>query len=108
MTENPSGLEPLGRAVLLRMVELDDFQAQRIVIPEDVRRSSATMEQRGVVIAVGATAWEDESCPRAAPGDKVIITKMAGYITMGQDGEVYRLVNDRDIFCRVTKENGNG
>lgn len=107
MIENRSGLEPLGRAVLLRMVELDEMKTELIAIPDHVRRNSATIETRGVVVAVGMTAWEDESVPRAAPGDKVIITKFAGYVAMGEDGEVYRLVNDRDIFCRVKeKENG--
>lgn len=101
MIENLSGLEPLGRAVLVRMVELDEWKAVRIVIPEHVKASSATVEQRAEVVEVGDAAWEDEKAPRAAPGDKVIITKFAGYVTVGADGQVYRLVNDRDIFCRI-------
>ena len=101
MIENLSGLEPLGRAVLVRMVELEEWKAVRIVIPEHVKASSATVEQRAEVVAVGSAAWEDEKQARAQPGDKVIITKFAGYVTVGADGQIYRLVNDRDIFCRV-------
>jgi len=106
---NTSGLEPKGRAVLLRMVEIEDMKTTLIEIPEHVRQNSAVMEQRAEVIAVGAEAWADEREPRAAPGDKVIVTKLAGYITKGPaDGKLYRLINDRDLFCRITKESYDG
>ena len=62
-------------------------------------------EQRAVVVAVGPAAWEDESQPRAKPGDKVLITNFAGMLTKGtKDGKSYRLVNDRDIFCKIVEE----
>lgn len=99
---NESGLTPLGRAVLVRMVELEEFQAKTILIPEQVRRNSATMEQRAEVVKVGGEAWADEKEPRAKEGDKVYITKFAGFVAVGpKDGKLYRLVNDRDIFCRI-------
>lgn len=99
--QNNSGLHPKGRAVLIRMVEIDDLKTTMIQIPDHVRKSSAVMEQRAVVVAVGASAWEDEKEPRAKVGEKVIVTKMAGYVVQGKDGGLYRLVNDRDIFCGV-------
>ena len=113
---NESGLRPQGRAVLVRMVELDEFKTTTIMIPENVRKNSAVMEQRAEVIETGATAWEDEALflfgfpvwkrPRAKVGDKVIVTKMAGYVASGpKDGKLYRLVNDRDIFCKIEESN---
>jgi co-chaperonin GroES (HSP10) len=99
---NPSGLTPLGRAVLVRMVEIEELQATSIVIPDSVRSSTAVMEQKAEVIAVGSECWADEGIARAKPGDRVIITKFAGYVAMGpKDKKIYRLVNDRDIFCRI-------
>lgn len=108
MIENLSGLQPLGRAVLVRMVELEEWKASLIQIPDHVRQSSAVMEQRAEVVAVGSECWADEDGPRAKPGDRVIITKFAGYVVKGADDQLYRLVNDRDLFCRVTKESENG
>ena len=103
---NNSGLQPLGRAVLVRMVELEEMKTTLIKIPDHVRKNSAVMEQRAEVIAIGPECWSDEKSPRAAEGDKVIVTKLAGYTAVGPaDGEVYRLVNDRDIFCKIDKEN---
>lgn len=116
--KNLSGLEPAGRAVLVRVQEVEKKQGL-IQIPENVKESSSVMEQRATVIAIGARAWEDEGHPvlrflgirqkRAQEGDAVIITKLSGYVTRGPaDGQLYRLVNDRDIFCRITKEKDNG
>ena len=100
--KNESGLRPLGRAVLVQMIELEELKATAIVIPDSVRRNSAVMEQRALVIEAGESAWEDEKSPRAQPGDKVFVTKLAGYTAVGpKDQKLYRLVNDRDIFCRI-------
>lgn len=99
--ENTSGLQPLGHAVLVRTYE-PEVQQGMIQIPEHVKRSMNIADQRCVVIAVGPSAWENESSARARPGDRVLVTQYAGYITNHtKDGYTYRLVNDRDIFCRI-------
>jgi len=99
--KNESGLHPVGRAVLIA-----PYQPERkkglIEIPKQVQESSNMLEMRAVVIECGPAAWEDESAPRATPGDKVLVTKFAGFMAKGTlDGKDYRLINDRDIFCRV-------
>lgn len=107
--QNDSGLQPLGRAVLVRMIELEEMKATMIAIPDHVRQNASIMEQRAEVIEVGAAAWEDEKAPRCAVGDKVFVTRMAGFVCRGpNDQKLYRLVNDRDIFCKITKESQNG
>lgn len=108
--KNESGLEPLGRAVLVKPIEIEELKAEFIQIPDHVRQGAATMEQRAVVVAVGSEAWVDEKAPRAAPGDKVIVTRLAGYLARGpRDQQLYKLVNDRDIFCRINvEEKANG
>jgi co-chaperonin GroES (HSP10) len=108
MIVNESGLRPLGRAVLVRMIELEELKAVTIAIPDSVRRNSAVMEQRAEVVEIGSECWADEKAPRCKAGDKVIITKLAGYVASGpKDKKLYRLCNDRDIFALV-EENGNG
>lgn len=103
--ENLSGLEPLGRAVLVRMHEPEKKPGSVIHIPELVKEKTSVMEQQAIVIAVGPECWSDEKSARCVAGDKVIVTKFAGYITRGTaDHQLYRLVNDRDIFCKITKE----
>ncbi len=63
---NPSGLSPLGRAILVE-------------------------------------PFEPEEKARCAPGDVVFVAKMSGFVAAGpKDGKMYRLVNDRDVFAKVT------
>lgn len=102
-SRNTSGLKPLGRAVLVKHHKVDALRSSVIEIPEAVRQNMQMLEQHATVIEVGSSCWHDEPAPRAAVGDRVIVTKFAGFIAVGPaDGEMYRLVNDRDIFCAVT------
>lgn len=100
---NDSGLKPLGRAVLVKTYE-PERKDSLIAIPDFVQERGATLESRAVVVEVGPACWPDEPA-RALPGDKVFISKFAGFIARGPaDGELYRLVNDRDIFAQITQE----
>ncbi len=98
-----SGLLPVGRAVLVKPYEPKKL-SMTIAIPDSAKERLSMVEQRAVVIAVGGSCWHDEPAPRALPGHHVLIAKYSGF-TAGEevtlDGEIYRLVNDRDIFCRI-------
>lgn len=101
---NNSGLKPLGKAVLIETHE-PERKAGLIAIPEHIAGKMAMVENRARVVEVGADAWADERVPRAQAGDVVLVTRFAGFMAMGpKDGKVYRLVNDRDIFCGITYE----
>lgn len=103
-TSNTSGVSPLGRAVLVKYYEPERAQSA-IFIPESVRKGEVLVEQRAVVVEVGPLAWADETPPRAAVGDRVLIAKFAGYALKGPaDGEMYRIINDQDIFAKITSE----
>lgn len=101
--ENNSGLKPLGRAVLVEHYE-PETKSSVLVIPDAVQDRTLMVEQRAVVVEVGPACWPDEPA-RAKPGDRVLISKMSGYMALGPaDGKRYRLVNDRDIFAAIVKE----
>jgi len=92
--------------VLLKAYEPERKGAQ-IVLPPDVQSRTAMVDNRAVVVEVGISAWHDEPSPRAKAGDRVLVTKFAGFMAKGPaDGDFYRLVNDRDIFCAITHEEG--
>lgn len=101
---NNSGLEPLGQAVLVETYTPEQRKTT-LVIPDSVKESGVTVETRAIVVAVGPEAWAKEAGPRAAPGDKVLISKFSGYVGRGtKDGKLYRFVNDRDIFAKIVEE----
>ena len=109
MIENTSGLEPRGVAVLIRGYE-PERKGSLIEIPAEIGSRLSMVDNRAIVIAIGPNAWCDEPSPRAAIGEKVLVTKFAGFMATGpKDGQSYRLVNDRDIFCAIVhEESDNG
>lgn len=101
--QNPSGLAPLGRAVLVEHYEPERKESV-IILTETAQDRSLMVEQRATVIEVGPAAWPNEP-PRAQPGDRVLIARLAGYMAVGPaDGKRYRLINDQDVFARITHE----
>lgn len=103
---NTSGVAPLGRAVLVKYYTPERKESV-IFVPETVRKGEVLMEQRAVVVECGPACWPDEP-PRAHVGDRVLIAAMSGYALKGPaDGELYRIVNDRDIFARIDHEEGS-
>lgn len=91
----------MGHAVLIEPYE-PEIKKSVIVMPDTVKERTAMVETRAIVVEVGPCAWDDEKQPRASVGDKVLISKFAGVMAQGTlDGKTYRLVNDRDIFCRL-------
>lgn len=100
---NTSGLAPLGRAVLVKIYE-PERRDSLIAIPDFVQERGAAVETRAIVVAIGPACWPDEPA-RATVGDKVLISKLAGFVAKGTaDGQIYRFVNDRDIFARIVEE----
>ena len=98
---NPSGLHPVGRAVLVQAYE-PEISAGVIHIPSTVRERTMMVETRAIVLEIGSECWKTESQPRAWVGDKILISKYCGAILTGpQDGLQYRMVNDEDVFARI-------
>ena len=102
---NKSGLHPEGHAVLVEAYEpeMQKFQTS-LIVPDSVLENFTVLENRVIVVECGSAAWKDEPVPRAKPGDLVMVTKHAGFVAKGADGKLYRLVNDRDIFCRIDRQ----
>lgn len=101
---NPTGLVPVGRAVLIEAYE-PELKRGSIVIPQNVSERTMAAEMRAVVLAVGPLAWYDEPTPRAVVGDKVLVARYAGTIVKSPvNGKLYRVVNANDIFLRIEAE----
>lgn len=103
---NTSGLRPCGRAVLVAPYS-PTLGSSIIEIPDEVLSREQMLEQRAVVVAIGPACWNDEKEPRCSVGDRVIISRYAGYQAKGNDNKQYRFVNDRDIFALI-EEQANG
>lgn len=98
---NTSGVDPLGRAILVEPYE--PVRAKSLlVIPDHILANERTLDLQVRVVAVGPAAYPDEP-QRCQAGDLVYVAKMAGVMLVGpRDGKPYRLVNDRDVFAKIT------
>jgi co-chaperonin GroES (HSP10) len=102
---NESGISPLEYKVLILPKEVTDVTAGGIVMPADVVEKEKYGNAYGTIIAHGAIAFTDPDWldhPRV--GDDVLFDKYAGTHTLGTDGKEYRLINDKEIVARMTKE----
>lgn len=98
---NPSGLAPLGRAILLEPFE-PERERSSIALPASVLATERMLDVKLRVIELGPECYPDEA-DRCKPGDVVFIAKMSGFQAKGpKDGKMYRFVNDRDVFALVT------
>ena len=102
-----SGLKPLGVAILVESYD-PGLSSTKLIIPESVAKGQKALENRAIVVEIGELAWKDEPNPRAKVGDKVLLANYCGVLVTGpKDGKVYRMVNDRDIYCQFEeKEDG--
>lgn len=94
--KNQSGISPREYRVLVKPDRVKEKTAGGIILPEQEVERNQMAECRGDLVDVGGNAFEDWSdAPK--PGDRVLIAKYAGIVTKGNDGEEYRVCNDKDI-----------
>ena len=100
---NKSGLKAVGRAVLCKPYD-PELNKTMIAIPDHVKALELMREMRATVIQIGEACWPDEP-DRAEIGTRVLVSKFCGAIVKGPaDGELYRIVNDNDIFCQISSD----
>ena len=94
---NP-GIRPLEYKVLVKPQKVEEKTAGGIYLPDQIKEKEKFAKQEGILVAVGAIAFTDPDwLDRPKPGDKVLFDKYAGCTVKGQDGEEYRLINDKEI-----------
>ena len=95
--KNTSGKRPFMNRVLVLVDVEPETTKGGILLPEDVKRKQEQKREWGVLIAVGADAWEgsDDKCNI---GDRVEFSKCGGKYDVGADGKNYRLLDSHDIL----------
>ena len=93
---NPSKLVPLFYEVLVKPDTIDE-QHGSIFIPLKVRDRQQLAEVKSTLIAVGGNAFEGRAEPLPKIGDRVYVTRYSGFLVRGEDGEVYRICNEKDV-----------
>lgn len=107
-------LEPAGHRVVIQIEEAEEKRGS-IYIPKTVQALERQATMKGIVLAIGPTAWQDygDGRPWCAVGDRVVFARYGG-VTWREDilnadrlktGELeYRLLNDEDIIAVLREE----
>lgn len=108
--ENKSGLLPVEYRVLVKPEKIEETdpvlrraKEAGIELPEEPSVREQMAQQRGVIIACGGNAFSDWKGYRPEPGVRAMFAKYAGYNIEGEDGEFYRMLNDKDISAVFTE-----
>lgn len=110
MGSNQSGCTPLGDRVLVRP-DIAASKVGELHIPDDIRDRAQLSGSTGVVIELGEDAFRwnfDRSRPwqgyRPVAGDRIYFDRYAGKEILGEDGQTYRLMDDKCIGGVQKKE----
>ena len=98
---NNSGIYPKGHKILILVDKVEETTESGIILHSEVTRKEQLAENRGEVVEVGSTAYDDREVPWCQAGDRVLFAKYAGLLYEGKDGLEYRIINDLDVVAKV-------
>jgi co-chaperonin GroES (HSP10) len=101
---NRSGIQPVEYKILIlpeQAEETDETlkraKAAGLLLVDKTTEREKMAQVKGRLVAAGGNAFEDWSGQVPQLGDVVWFAKYAGYVVKGDDGQEYRLANDKDI-----------
>lgn len=97
--DNKSGLYPVEYKVLVKPDKIEEKTAGGIILPESVMEQERLGVAKMTMIAHGGNCFEDWIDQIPVDGSRVVVDKYAGKYMVGDDGEDYRLINDKDIIA---------
>lgn len=104
MSANKSGIAPCEYKCLIKQDAVEDTdptlksaKAAGLALPEEFKSREQMGGVRGRLIAIGGNAFQDWKPPLPKPGDRIYTAKYAGIEVEGEDGQKYRIINDKDI-----------
>lgn len=106
---NGAGLLPVGHILLVLPLEAEKTSAGGIIMATASQERKDEMGQtEATVIALGNTAYADQTAPWCKIGDNVVFARYAGTERDGSDGRKYRLINDLDVKAVLITGENNG
>jgi co-chaperonin GroES (HSP10) len=105
--ENTSGIRPTEFMVLVKVKEVEEKTAGGIIKLQETLEREQHAEMEGIMVDMSPMAFTYEEWNQLPGkmrntylpkrGDRILFSKYAGSPRQGKDGELYRLVSDKDI-----------
>jgi len=99
--ENNSGIHPVDLKVLVLPIKTEEVTKGGIVLTSQTTGQEDRAGIKARLVEAGSQAFEAIQQPKYRPkvGQTISISKYAGYLIKGMDGEDYRLINDGDVVA---------
>jgi co-chaperonin GroES (HSP10) len=94
--KNNSGILPLGFNILVEMEPVEEKTESGIIININPKMSRLEIV-KGTLIAKGENAFSDLEKLVPQIGDKILVTKHAGKLNLGNDEKEYRIMADAEV-----------
>jgi len=95
---NNSGFHPVDTKVLVLPDEIEDTSEGGIVLTSSVVDQHELSVTQGYLVDWGGEAFSDwRDAHNIKKGDRVVWAVYAGQMIPGDDGKMYRLMNDTDL-----------
>ena len=98
---NESGIVPVDTKILIKPEEIEERTEGGIILPQQAKEKDQWAQQKGILIALGGTAFESWKGRLPVVGETVYYTKYAGCGVDGNDGAKYRICQDEDIAAII-------
>lgn len=95
---------PQGHRVLVAPDKKEEKTQGGIILTKSIQQQEELAGIFGTIVAIGPNAWKafDDGQPWAEVGDRVVYSKYGGLVLEDPDTkEMYRLLNDDDIYCTI-------
>lgn len=92
-----------GPNVLVLPDGVDEQTSGGLWIPKTALEGQLKAAYTGVVVGVGAMAWQDEVEPRCKIGDRIAFVKYGGTV-LACDRVQYRLLSDLDVLAVIDND----
>ncbi len=103
---NISGLRPFGDYVLVKMDAAAPTSPGGVILTdEEVERITLGAES-GCIFAIGSLAFKAHGPDHPGIGERVYVEKYAGIKAMGQDGALYRIMEDKCVAAGYDRQGG--
>lgn len=100
------------QTILIKLIKIASKTASGIFIPDNVQQDSSYHSMKGVLVKKAPSAfvynsarmaWKPEEIPEV--GDTIIFARYEGTVIIGEDGEEYRILEDKTIqgFIKAKK-----
>lgn len=100
---NTSGINPTGHMIVIKAEVVEEKTAAGLYLPSKVVERENLASMKGMMVAAGPCAGDYADWPEghAFPpvGSRVLVRKFAGVEVKGNDGQEYRVCEDKDVLA---------